>query len=204
MATAADTVRVFVSVGLSPEAREALVDAVERIRAEVPEGIQWARPDGMHLTLKFLGNIPSGNVSPLLECVREFAAPNPGFGLNLAGLGMFPNRRKPRVLWAGVEGDMDSLSSLQQAAEGAINALGYPPEQRPFRPHVTLGRPRRSVSDGQLARIGAVVSGLVPPHPVPWQVDSVEVMRSDLHPSGARYTVLGSGRLQPPPPAGEG
>lgn len=195
MAAPADTVRVFVSVGLSVEAREALIDAVEHIRQEVPGGIQWARPDGMHLTLKFLGNIPSANVSPLLECVREFTSANRGFGLQLTRLGMFPNRRKPRVLWAGVGGDLDTLSSLQQAAEGAVNALGYPPEQRPFRPHITLGRPRRSVSDAQLARIGAVVSGITPLAPVSWQVDSVDVMRSELHPSGARYTVLGASPL---------
>ena len=82
-----------------------------------------------------------------------------------------------------------------QQRDDTINALGYPPEQRPFRPHITLGRPRRSVSDAQLGRIGAVVSGLAPPPPVDWQVDCVDVMRSELHPSGARYTVLGSGRL---------
>ena len=191
-----ETVRIFVSVGLSAEAREALVDAVERIRLEIPDGIQWAKPEGMHLTLKFLGNIPSASVSPLLGCVGEFASDNRGFGLKLTGLGMFPNRRKPRVLWAGVGGDVDALSSLQRAAEAAINALGYPPEQRPFRPHITLGRPRRSASDPQLARIGAVVSGLSPPEMVDWQVDCVDVMRSELHPSGARYTVLGSGRLR--------
>ncbi len=195
MASPLDSVRVFVSVGLSTEAREALIDAVERIRQEVPGGIQWARPDGMHLTLKFLGNIPSINVPSLLECVREVACAHPSFGLKLTGLGMFPNRRKPRVLWAGVGGDMDALSSVQQAAEEAINGLGYPPEQRPFRPHITLGRPRRSVSDGQLAHIGSVMSSLTPPSPISWRVECVDVMRSELLPSGARYTVLGSGQL---------
>ena len=195
MTTRSDTVRVFVSVGLSADARDQLVEAVTRIRAEVPESIQWASPDGMHLTLKFLGNIPSSHVSSLLACIEELARANPAFGLNLAGLGMFPNRRNPRVLWAGAGGDLDALSSLQQAAEDAINALGYPPEQRPFRPHITLGRPRRSVPDAQLVRIGALVSGLTPPAPVSWRVESVDVMRSELRPSGARYTVLGSGRL---------
>ena len=204
MAGPADTVRVFVSVGLSAEARETLIDAVERIRVQVPDGVQWARPEGMHLTLKFLGNIPSAKVSPLLECVGQLASANRGFGLKLTGLGMFPNRRKPRVLWAGVGGDLDALSSLQQAAEDAINALGYPPDQRPFRPHITLGRPRRSASDAQLARIGAVVSGLTPPQLVDWQVDTIDVMRSELHPSGARYTVLGSAPLKSPLPAAEG
>ena len=190
-----NTVRVFVAVGLSDDARQQLIDAVGRIRTQVPEGIQWANPAGMHLTLKFLGNIPASGVNPLLDCLVPVAQVADPFPLNLSALGMFPNRRKPRVLWAGVEGNLDALSHLQQASESAINALGYPPEQRPFRPHITLGRPRRSVSDSQLGRIGSTVSAVAPPSPVAWTVDSIDVMQSELHPSGARYTILGSAEL---------
>ena len=206
-----DAVRVFVAVGISAEARQQLIDACGRIRRDVPQGIQWANPDGMHLTLKFLGNIPFSGVEPLLQCLGPAASEACPFPLRLAGLGMFPNQRKPRVLWAGVDGDLRALSHLQLATEDAITALGYPPEQRPFRPHITLGRPRRSVPDAQLSRIGSVVSTLAPPSPAGWQVESVDVMQSELHPSGARYTILGSVPLKsslplakPPPPAGEG
>ncbi len=188
-------VRVFVAVGISAEAREQLIDVVERIRRDIPQGIQWANPDGMHLTLKFLGNIPSVGVGPLLECLVPVASESKPFPLQLAGLGMFPNRRKPRVLWAGVGGDLDALARLQQTAESAITALGYPREQRPFRPHITLGRPRRNIPEAQLARIGAAVSALSPPSPTGWQVESVDVMQSELHPTGARYTILGSAPL---------
>ena len=187
-----DTVRVFVAVGLSRDARQQLIDAVGRVRLEVPDGIQWADPGGMHLTLKFLGNIPASGVPRLLACVDDFAGEHQPFHLHLSELGMFPNRRSPRVLWAGVDGDLNELSRLQEAAEGAITTLGYPPEERPFRPHITLGRPRRTVSDAHRVRIGEVLSALVPPEPSPWRVESVEVMRSELHPSGAKYTVLGS------------
>ena len=124
---------------------------------------------------------------------------------------MFPNHRAPRVLWAGADGDLDALTRLQQDAEAAINGLGYPPEERPFRPHITLGRPRRNLSDAQRGRIGEVVAALAPPARVSWQVEAVDVMRSELHPSGARYTILGSVPLifpppiaKSPPPAGEG
>ncbi len=195
MTARADTVRVFVAVGLSDDVRQQLIDAADRIRTRIPEGIQWANPAGMHLTLKFLGNIPASGVNPLLDCLVPVAQEADPFPLSLSGLGMFPNHRKPRVLWAGVEGDLDALSRLQQSAENAINALGYPPEQRPFRPHITLGRPRRSVSDAQLARIGSTVSAVAPPSPVAWTVDSIDVMQSELHPSGARYTILGSAPL---------
>lgn len=197
-------VRVFVAVGISAGARQQLIGAVERIRRDIPQGIQWANPDGWHLTLKFLGNIRASGVGPLLECLGPVTAGHRPFPLQLAGLGMFPNRRKPRVLWAGVGGGLDALARLQQLAEEAITGLGYPPEQRPFAPHITLGRPRRNVSDAQLSRIGAVVSGLAPPSPVRWQVESVDVMQSELHPSGARYTVLGSVALKSPLPQGEG
>ena len=196
MTTRNDAVRIFVAVGISEEARQQLIGAVESIRREIPDGIQWANPSGMHLTLKFLGNIPSAEVRPLLKCLESVSAAHRPFALELAGLGMFPNRRAPRVLWAGTGGDGDALSALQQASEDAINGLGYPPEQRPFRPHITLGRPRRVLSDAQRGRIGEVVSSLDPPSPVRWQVQGVDVMRSELHPSGARYTVLGSAPLR--------
>ena len=195
MNTREDVVRVFVAVGLTQEARQQLIDAVERVKGEVPDGIQWADPSGMHLTLKFLGNIAATGVTPLLECVEGFSRLHQPFGLHLTGLGMFPNRRAPRVLWAGVDGELEALSSLQQTAERAITGLGYPPEERAFRPHITLGRPRRSVSDAHRARIGEVLLATTDPQPVPWIVESVEVMRSELHPSGARYTVLGSSDL---------
>ena len=191
-----DSVRIFVAVGLSADARGQLVDAVERIRQEVQDGVQWANPDGMHVTLKFLGNIPSSRLTPLFECLNPVAAAHQPFPLELNGLGMFPNRHKPRVLWAGVSGDLGALSRLQQDSEKAITALGHPPEERPFRPHITLGRPRRTISDAQRGRIGTVVSGLTPTPPVRWVVDSVEVMQSELHPSGARYTVLDSVALR--------
>ena len=203
MSAQPDTVRVFVSVGLSIAAREQLIDAVARIQQDVPDGIQWAHPDGMHLTLKFLGNISAMGVEPLLKCVEEFAAETPSLSLSLFGLGIFPNRRAPRVLWAGVAGHLDSLSKLQHATEKAISALGYPAEHRPFRPHITFGRPRRTISDAQRQRIGTVVSALDLPNPVSWRVGSVEVMRSEMLPTGARYTVLGSAPLKPSVHPGE-
>ena len=190
-------IRVFVAVGISEAAREQLSGAAERIREKIPHGIQWANPQGMHLTLKFLGNIPAANVAPLLESLTPVAAETRPFTLQLAGLGMFPNRRQPRVLWAGIGGDTPALSRLQQAAEKAITALGYPPEPRPFAPHITLGRPRRTLSPAQLSQTGQAVSALTPPQPVTWQVTSIDIMQSNLHPSGARYTILASATLAP-------
>lgn len=186
--------RVFVATAIGDRARDALADAAQRIRREIPDGIQWANPAGIHLTLKFLGHIPAPAVAPLLVCLPPAAADHQPFTLELAGLGVFPHHRSPRVLWAGVGGDTDALSKLQKSVEAALTALGYPPESRPFQPHLTLGRPRRGLAPDQLSRIAATVYAITPP-PEIWQVSSVELMRSELHPSGARYTVLGAAAL---------
>ena len=195
MVTGGEAIRAFVAVGIAAAARAQLAGAAGRIRERIPDGIQWANPDGMHLTLKFMGNLPASAVAPLLEALAPVAAGRRPFGLELAGLGAFPHRRKPRVLWAGVGGDLEALAGLQRAAEAAIAGLGYPPETRRFAPHITLGRPRRGLSDAQLSRIGAAVYGVAPPRPAGWRVTSVEMMQSELLPSGARYTMLGSAVL---------
>ena len=190
-----NSIRAFIAVPIGDQARAALADAAERIRREIPDGIQWANPAGIHLTLKFLGNIPPSAVAPLLKSLVPAAAAQPPFTLQLAGLGTFPHRRNPRVLWAGVGGDTDALSNLQKSIETALTALGHPPESRPFQPHLTLGRPRRGLSNTQLSRIAAAVSNLAPPPPEIWPVSSIELIQSELHPSGARYTVLGAAAL---------
>ena len=195
MTAGGGAIRAFVAVGISAAAREQLAGAAGRIRERIPDGIQWANPDGMHLTLKFMGNIPASAVAPLLDVLAPAAAERRPLGLELAGLGAFPHRRRPRVLWAGVGGDLEALAGLQAAADGAIAGLGYPPETRRFAPHITLGRPRRGLSDAQLSRIGAAVYGVAPPLPAGWRVTSVELMRSELLPSGARYTMLGTAVL---------
>ena len=187
-------IRAFIAVPIGDRARAALADAAARIRREIPNGIQWANPAGIHLTLKFLGNIPSSAAGPLLESLTPAAAAHPPFTLELAALGTFPRRRNPRVLWAGVGGDTDALSNLQKSIETALTAIGHPPESRPFQPHLTLGRPRRGLSDTQLSRIAATISNIATPSEI-WQVSSVELIQSELHPSGARYTVLGSAAL---------
>ena len=188
-------IRAFIAVPIGDRARAALAAAAERIRRQFPDGIQWANPAGIHLTLKFLGNIPPSAVAPLLESLTPAAAAQPPFTLKLAALGTFPRRRNPRVLWAGVGGDTDALSNLQKSIETALTALSYPPEPRPFQPHLTLGRLRRGLSNTQLSRIAATISNLAPPPPEIWQASSVELIQSELHPSGARYTVLGAAAL---------
>ena len=192
MTASGDIIRAFIATAISPMAREALEDTIGRLRQEIPGGVTWVRPEGIHLTLKFLGNVRRDESERLMSVVGELAAGHGPFTLGLSGLGMFPNGRRPRVLWAGLTGDLGALASLQQTVEDAAARIGWSPEARPFSPHLTLGRVRRDVSEAALGRISAAVSVAATPDVLPWSVDSVQLMRSVLHPSGAEYTVLTS------------
>ncbi len=192
MTASGDIIRAFIATDISAVARQVLKETIAQLRREIPEGVTWVRPEGIHITLKFLGNIRRDESEGLMEAVGEDVAGHGPFTIGLAGLGMFPNRRRPRVLSAGPNGDLEALSFLQQAVEEAAARTGRPREPRPFNPHLTLGRVRNDVTETALARITSAVSAMVPPTAPPWAVDSVQLIRSVLRPSGAEYTALTS------------
>ena len=139
--------RLFVAVELPAGAKEGLAAAVGQLRGLMPAGVRWVNPAGIHLTLKFLGEVDGGLAPPLLAALqREMAGVDKTpFPLRLDGLGVFPNRREPRVIWAGVGGDLETLGAVQRRVETAAVSLGLARERREFRPHLTLGRVRDRV-----------------------------------------------------------
>ena len=188
-----ETVRTFIATAISTEAHEALEEAVGRLRQDIPQGVGWVRPEGIHLTLKFLGNIRPEMVDRVFGSLAAPAAVSAPFQLGLSGqLGMFPNSKRLRVLWAGIDGDLAALAALQEAVEGAMIDLGFSPEDRPYAPHLTLGRARRGASEAVLAKISRSVAAVNPPEAQSWRVDSVQLFKTDLKPSGSVHTVLGS------------
>ena len=189
-------IRAFIAVQISPAARKALAGVIERLGTTVPRGVRWVNPRGVHLTLKFLGDITPALTQQVLEAVRGSGQGTRSFRIHLSGLGMFPNQRQPRVLWAGVAGGLDALSGLQGAVETAMAELEFPREGRPFSPHLTIGRVRHEVSPGQRRAIAEAISSVVLEPTEPWLVESVDLMQSALTPQGAVYTSLGSVALQ--------
>ena len=156
------------------------------------EHVRWVRPGGIHLTLKFMGDISAGMVEQVLEALPTVAARFAPISLSISGMGVFPNPRRPRVLWAGVHGDLETLKALQLAVDEAVGKLGLPMEQRAFSPHLTLGRVRRDVPEGQLRKIGqAVVDGELPGMAA-WTAGTVNLMRTELDPAGSRHYLVGS------------
>ena len=184
------SVRVFVAIELPAVATDMLAGVVGDLeRAQIP-GLRPARPEGIHLTLKFLGNVPEVDIKPLVAGLSQALAGSRPFRLRLSGAGAFPNSGRPRVLWVGFEGDLPALSEVQGKIEDALEGLGYARERREFSPHLTVARigDRASVADRRRAA-EALLSAPIGPS-AEFAVEGVSLMRSILRPEGARYLRL--------------
>jgi 2'-5' RNA ligase len=184
--------RLFVAVELSGEARSAVSGVITRILKSEIKNLRAVRPERVHLTLKFLGNVPSEQINELVEALRAIAGAHAPFLLNLSGAGVFPSSGKARVLWLGIGGDTKALGELHQGIEDAVAALGFARDRKPFNPHLTVARLRESASPADRL-LGAETLASVPhPDGVEIPVPSIAVMRSTLARSGAAHDRLAS------------
>ena len=194
-----ERLRAFVAVDLPPAVRGAVEGVIGELRSRANDGVRWVRPEGVHLTLKFLGDIDEDSVPQVSGALDRRAASAVPFDLFLEGVGAFPNARRPRVIWIGLDGGLEPLLALQQAIEQELEGLGFARERRPFNPHLTLGRIRDGISAPQRGRLSEALAEVRVQPGVELPVREVSLMRSDLRPSGAVYTrlhaaELGSGR----------
>lgn len=186
--------RSFVAVELPDELRGSLSRILDELR---PCGadVKWVRPEAVHLTLKFLGEIQPEQVEEIRLAVQEVAGRHGPFKMEARGLGCFPRLEQPRVVWLGLEGEKWKLEALQREVETALMQLGFPKEERPFRPHLTLGRVRSPKARLALVQKIKNLEGIQGGELV---VGSVVLFKSELLPSGARYTKLWEERLSLP------
>lgn len=182
--------RAFIAIEIPPEVKAALADCRAAL-SKLPAEASWTRPGNVHLTLKFLGEVPETSQEKIANAMREAAAVAGGFRLELDKLGAFPNLRRPRVLWAGLRGEVEAAKGLQARLEKTLEGIGFPPEGRSWAPHLTLAR-LRSVGDAR-AWAAAVEAQRLPP--LGFEVARIVLFRSELLPSGARYTELASSDL---------
>ena len=177
MSAAAD-VRAFIALDLDARLREAIGELQARVRPRLG-GIRLLRPEGIHLTLRFLGDTSPAQVETLRPLLAAAAAACPPVEARVAGLGMFPERGSPRVLWLRLDVP-PAVYELQRACERAAREAGFEREERPFRAHLTLGRWRDR----------APRPDLPPADPGTTRLDTLVFFRSDLRPDGAVYTPL--------------
>ena len=188
MARAAQSVRCFVAVDLSDEVRTAL-DAVQvRLRASAPRAdVRWVASAGMHLTLKFLGQVSEDRLAGIRSALAAAVTTATSIPLGCRGLGAFPGLTRPRVVWAGLRGGVSELGRLAVACERALEPLEFVPESRPFRGHVTLARVRSPRGFGPISR---AVEGGGDLDFGAWTATEVVLYRSHLRPTGSIYEPL--------------
>jgi 2'-5' RNA ligase len=185
------TLRTFIAIELDGELKDNLGRLQDHLRSQVaPRSVRWVRPGAMHLTLKFLGDTPLDKVDEVKLALARAAAEVSPFTFALAGLGCFPNTRRPRVIWVGLQEVTGALVRLREAVETHVAPLGFPTEGRPFKPHLTLGRVQRYASKSEVREIGEVVAASVAGIQDEMTVRQVHYIKSDLQPSGAVYTTL--------------
>jgi 2'-5' RNA ligase len=179
----AGAIRAFFAIELSDPARRAAAELAAALRAR-PGGdaVSWVRPEAMHVTLRFLGNIASAQVEPLLAQVRAQSRALTPFALRLGAPGCLPSARRPRVLLLELE-PQAPLTALAAAVERGVVAAGCAPETRAFRGHLTLGRVKERGRPPSLDGLSA--------EPALFDVTESVLLASELHPSGSRYTPLG-------------
>ncbi len=192
-------IRTFIAIDLPPEAKDALDNLTQSLKSRGLTDIRWVKPQGIHLTLKFLGNVLPSTVPLLLDAIESAAPEHPPFTLSLGSLGVFPNPNNPRVLWVGLDRDLDTLSNLQASVEDRCRSLGFDPEHRPFRPHLTLGRVRRTLPQPQLDLLRDAIQDESNAGRLTWTVREFHLIHSTLTPQGAIYRSLGSAPLSSPP-----
>lgn len=186
-----EMVRTFIAIVLSQGAHQALGEVSAKLRAGPGgEAGRWVQPESIHLTLKFLGDVPSPKLPALYKAVERACAGVPPFALHLEGLGCFPDMRRPRVVWVGVREETGHLAALQKAIEREVAQEGFPPEKRPFTPHLTLARLKDRADRAEIEALTRAVSQGQFALPSPMRVEEVHVIKSDLRPEGAIYTPL--------------
>ncbi len=182
-------VRCFLAISFSAPVKERLRRLQQEL-ARSQANVRWVRPEGLHLTLKFFGNVPPETIPLIDEQAQKVAAKFSPFALGLTNLGAFPSLRRPRVIWVGLEGDLERLKDLQKQLEDAFAVLGFAPETRRFVPHVTLGRVKSlkgikklyKLMDHYAPQVGQGWEGI--------EVNELILYQSTLKPSGAVYTPL--------------
>jgi 2'-5' RNA ligase len=179
-----DTFRAFIAIDLPESVKSFLSKAQEALK---PYGfrVKWVRPQNIHLTLKFLGDTATADTDKIAEAMKLAARNCPIVSLTAIGIGVFPNVRRPRVIWAGLKGQLETLANLQQTLDAHLADLGFARDTRAFKSHLTLGRVKGKIASD---RVKAAIDKLKEFESEPFETKQVILFKSELQPDGAVYT----------------
>ena len=178
-------IRAFVGVRIDPNTVRNICEAVSRLKGRIP-GVRWIAPENFHFTLKFLGSVQEEKIAPIAQALEQKLGLFPRFPINAKGLGVFPDLRRARTLWVGLEGQ--GLRELTAEVEEVLEAFGFAREKRAFKPHLTVGRWRRF--DGSHKRLGEEIAQWHNSQFGQSFVETVILFQSVLNSEGAVYRPL--------------
>lgn len=186
-------IRTFIAIDIPRSTQEALDQVITEFR-KTGAAVTWVKPGRMHLTLKFLGNVPEEKIDAISQAMTGAAEQSTSFVLRPVGCGAFPSMKNMRIVWVGLQGDLDLLKHFHRRLEEALEVLGFDREQRSFKPHLTLGRVKGAKHAEALRQ--AVLSQQ------DFALEAFDVLelvmyKSDLRPEGAHYTPLFRARFSP-------
>jgi 2'-5' RNA ligase len=185
------TIRAFIAAEMPAAIRTALKDTARTLKEDLSLGsVRWVKPENIHLTLRFLGNVEQNDLQQLYQALDNSVSLSRPFALHLDEIGCFPKPRRPRVIWVGLGGDVHHLASLYQSIEEMLIPLGWEKETRKYHAHLTLGRVKnsRQVISADLPWGKRIAEGR-------FDVEAVHLIESQLYPSGAVYTIRHSSIL---------
>jgi RNA 2',3'-cyclic 3'-phosphodiesterase len=182
-------IRSFLAFELPPEIKEQVRQVSENLKRSKMD-VRWVKPDNIHLTIVFLGDVREGDISAIVREIEQVCCGFHPFDIYLKGLGLFPDRRRPRVLWAGYDGDIERMESLRDVLHERLIPFEIKAEKRQFKPHLTLGRFRNPGKGNlNLDEILNLHGSLSSPS---FQMSELVLFKSELRPQGPEYTRLES------------
>ena len=183
-------VRIFIALVIPEDWKEYLGRVAGDLKG-VMSGLSWVKPENMHITVRFLGDLGESGVRRAGEATRQGAEGHTAFLARLGAPGAFPSMKRPRVLWTGLSEGAEPAIAVAKSVNQRLQESGFGPSDKPFKPHMTLARVREHAEG-----VEAFGRYAPPPPPEPALLDRIVVMKSDLHPTGSRYTALEEIRLR--------
>ena len=178
-------IRTFIAIELSEHIKKELSD-IEKELKETKAVAKWVKPDDIHLTLKFLGNVEEEKIELIKKSIQESVKGVTPFIIDLKDIGAFPSPSRPRVIWVGVQSGKERIKNLAESIEGNLEKIGFKKEDRQFSAHITLGRIKSLVNIDKLKDLIKEKKY----HSSSFEVSKIAIMRSDLTPEGPIYTKL--------------
>jgi len=182
-------IRSFLAFELPPDIK-GVISEVSRAGKALPLDLRWVKPDNNHLTMVFMGNVPEEKIQSIVETAKIVCAGFDPFDVSPGGLGFFGNRRHPRVLWMGLNGDIHRMGRFRDALQKGLKPFGIKTERRPFKPHMTLGRFKKGARPWP--HLDDMISEYADLEGRTCSLGKLVLFKSDLTPGGAIYTKLGT------------